>query len=88
MLTVAVHDHHPLHRDLRTLAADLVFDLPVIGAAARKAGHTMACAADAHRLLSAGELTAVFPDRFQDARKTVQASIATMKAAYAKKYGR
>lgn len=65
MASVAVHDHHPLHRDLRMLAADLVFDLPVVGSAARKAGHTMACADDAHRLLAAGELTAVFPEGYK-----------------------
>lgn len=65
MASVAVHDQHPLHRDLRLLAADLVFDLPVVGSAARKAGHTMACAADAHRLLAAGELTAVFPEGYK-----------------------
>jgi 1-acyl-sn-glycerol-3-phosphate acyltransferase len=65
MLSVAVHDHHPAHRDLRMLAADLVFDLPVLGHAARKAGHTMACTADAHRLLAAGELTAVFPEGYK-----------------------
>jgi 1-acyl-sn-glycerol-3-phosphate acyltransferase len=65
MASVAVHDHHPLHRDLRLLAADLVFDLPVVGQAARKAGHTVACASDAHRLLAAGELTAVFPEGFK-----------------------
>lgn len=58
MLSVAVHDEHPAHRDLRLLAADMVFDLPVIGEAARKAGHTMACTTDAHRLLASGELTA------------------------------
>jgi 1-acyl-sn-glycerol-3-phosphate acyltransferase len=65
MASVAVHDHHPAHRDLRLLAADLVFDLPVVGQAARKAGHTMACTADAHRLLAAGELTAVFPEGYK-----------------------
>ncbi|MEB3032489.1 lysophospholipid acyltransferase family protein [[Mycobacterium] nativiensis] len=65
MLSVAVHDHHPSHRNLRMLAADLVFDLPVIGPAARKAGHTMACTADANRLLAAGELTAVFPEGYK-----------------------
>ncbi|MEB3020598.1 lysophospholipid acyltransferase family protein [[Mycobacterium] crassicus] len=65
MLSVAVHDHHPAHRNLRMLAADLVFDLPVIGPAARKAGHTMACTADANRLLAAGELTAVFPEGYK-----------------------
>ncbi len=65
MTSVAVHDKHPAHRDLRLLAADMVFDLPVIGEAARKAGHTMACTADAHRLLAAGELTAVFPEGYK-----------------------
>jgi 1-acyl-sn-glycerol-3-phosphate acyltransferase len=65
MTSVAVHDEHPAHRDLRLLAADMVFDLPVFGQAARKAGHTMACTADAHRLLAAGELTAVFPEGYK-----------------------
>ncbi len=65
MASVAVHDHHPTHRDLRLLAADLVFDMPVLGQAARKAGHTMACTADANRLLDSGELTAVFPEGYK-----------------------
>ena len=65
MASVAVHDNHPTHRDLRLLAADMVFDLPMFGQAARKAGHTMACSADAHRLLAAGELTAVFPEGYK-----------------------
>ncbi|MCV7260448.1 lysophospholipid acyltransferase family protein [Mycobacterium shimoidei] len=65
MASVAVHDEHPAHRDLRLLAADMVFDLPVIGETARKAGHTMACTADAHRLLASGELTAVFPEGYK-----------------------
>jgi 1-acyl-sn-glycerol-3-phosphate acyltransferase len=65
MASVAVHDKHPTNRDLRLLAADLVFDMPMLGQAARKAGHTMACTADAHRLLAAGELTAVFPEGYK-----------------------
>jgi 1-acyl-sn-glycerol-3-phosphate acyltransferase len=65
MTAVAVHDNHPTHRDLRLLAADMVFDLPMVGQAARKAGHTMACTSDAHRLLAAGELTAVFPEGYK-----------------------
>ena len=65
MASVAVHDKHPAHRDLRLLAADMVFDMPMLGQAARKAGHTMACTADAHRLLAAGELTAVFPEGYK-----------------------
>lgn len=65
MTSVAVRDNHPAHRDLRLLAADMVFDMPMVGQAARKAGHTMACADDAHRLLAAGELTAVFPEGYK-----------------------
>jgi 1-acyl-sn-glycerol-3-phosphate acyltransferase len=65
MASVAVHDHHPTRRDLRLLAADMVFDMPVLGQAARKAGHTMACRSDAHRLLARGELTAVFPEGYK-----------------------
>jgi 1-acyl-sn-glycerol-3-phosphate acyltransferase len=65
MTAVAVRDHHPLNRDLRLLGADMVFGTPMLGPAARKAGHTMACTADAHRLLAAGELTAVFPEGYK-----------------------
>ena len=65
MASVAVHDHHPTNRHLRILAADMVFDTPLLGQAARKAGHTMACTADAHRLLTKGELTAVFPEGYK-----------------------
>ena len=72
MASVAVHDHHPAHRDLRLLAADMVFDMPVLGQAARKAGHTMACTADANRLLAAGELTAVFPEGYKGLGKNVR----------------
>ncbi|AMW21548.1 lysophospholipid acyltransferase family protein [Mycobacteroides chelonae] len=65
MLSVAVHDRCPGNRTLRNLAADMVFDAPFLGQLARKAGHTLACTADAHRLLSAGELTAVFPEGYK-----------------------
>jgi 1-acyl-sn-glycerol-3-phosphate acyltransferase len=65
MTSVAVHDNHPTNRDLRLLAADMLFDMPMLGQAARKAGHTMACTSDAHRLLAAGELTAVFPEGYK-----------------------
>jgi 1-acyl-sn-glycerol-3-phosphate acyltransferase len=65
MASVAVHDKHPSHRALRLLAADMVFDSPVLSKAARRAGHTIACTADANRLLSKGELTAVFPEGYK-----------------------
>ncbi|WP_235870741.1 lysophospholipid acyltransferase family protein [Rhodococcus xishaensis] len=65
MTSVAVHDHHPEHRALRMLAADLAFEMPVIGNIARKAGHTLACHPDAERLLRSGEIAAVFPEGYK-----------------------
>lgn len=65
MTSVAVHDHHPQHRPLRMLAADLAFEMPVVGGLARKAGHTLACNPDAERLLREGEVAAVFPEGFK-----------------------
>ncbi|MDQ1710630.1 MAG: hypothetical protein QOE45_80 [Frankiaceae bacterium] len=58
-------DQHPAHRHLRMLGADLVFRLPVVAPLARKAGHTLACNADAERLLSSGELVGVWPEGFK-----------------------
>ncbi|ONM47189.1 lysophospholipid acyltransferase family protein [Nocardia donostiensis] len=69
MLQLAVHDNHPQHRALRLLAADLVFELPMVGALARKAGHTLACRPDAERLLRSGQLTGVFPEGFKGVGK-------------------
>ncbi|MFI5759081.1 lysophospholipid acyltransferase family protein [Streptomyces sp. NPDC051569] len=65
MMQVAVHDHHPADRHLRLLAADLVFMLPVVNELARKAGHTLACAEDAERLLRRGEVVGVMPEGFK-----------------------
>ncbi len=65
MAAVAVRTEHPAHRHLRLLGADLIFRTPVMGAVARKAGATMACAPDAERLLRAGELVGVFPEGFK-----------------------
>ncbi|MBY8855592.1 acyltransferase family protein [Nocardia sp. CA2R105] len=65
MLQVAVHDRHPAQRVVRLLAADLVFETPVLGGLARKAGHTLACPADAERLLRGGELAGVFPEGYK-----------------------
>jgi 1-acyl-sn-glycerol-3-phosphate acyltransferase len=58
-------DQHPAHRHLRMLGADLVFRLPVVAPLARKAGHTLACNADAERLLGNGELVGVWPEGFK-----------------------
>jgi 1-acyl-sn-glycerol-3-phosphate acyltransferase len=69
MLQLAVHDHHPKQRALRLLAADLVFEMPMVGSLARKAGHTLACRPDAERLLRSGEITGVFPEGFKGVGK-------------------
>ena len=65
MTILAVHDHHPAHRTLRLLGADLVFSLPVVAPVARKSGQTLACNADAERLLNDDELVGVFPEGFK-----------------------
>ena len=65
MTALALRDHHPAHRHLRMLGADLVFRLPVVAPLARKAGNTLACNADAERLLSGGELVGVWPEGFK-----------------------
>jgi 1-acyl-sn-glycerol-3-phosphate acyltransferase len=65
MTALAVHREHPEHRFVRLLGADLLFGLPGFGTLARKAGATLACNADAERLLAAGELVAVWPEGFK-----------------------
>ncbi len=52
-------------RAIRPLGADLVFRLPYVGQVARKMGATLACAEDAERLLTTGELAAVWPEGFK-----------------------
>ena len=69
MTALAMLDHHPAHRHLRMLGADLVFRLPVVAPLARKAGHTLACNADAERLLTSGEVVGVWPEGFKGVGK-------------------
>lgn len=56
-------------RTMRALGADLVFKLPIVGEVARKSGATLACAQDAERLLTTGELAAVWPEGFKGVGK-------------------
>ncbi|MDX6287412.1 MAG: hypothetical protein QOG53_2897 [Frankiales bacterium] len=65
MTQLALLDHHPAHRHMRLLGADLVFRMPFVAPLARKAGHTLACNPDAERLLSMGELVGVYPEGFK-----------------------
>ncbi len=65
MTQLALLDHHSGRRHLRMLGADLVFQTPVVGELARKTGTTLACNADAERLLRKGELVGVWPEGFK-----------------------
>ena len=65
MTQLALLDHHPARRNLRMLAADLVFQTPFVGELARKSGATLACNPDAERLLGRGELVGVWPEGFK-----------------------
>jgi 1-acyl-sn-glycerol-3-phosphate acyltransferase len=65
MTQLAIYDHHPAHRHLRMLGADLVFKSPLIAPLARKGGSTLACNEDAERLMSGGELAGVWPEGFK-----------------------
>ncbi|MFI5099112.1 MAG: lysophospholipid acyltransferase family protein [Actinomycetes bacterium] len=69
MTSLALLDEHPARRPLRLLGANLVFSTPVISEFARKTGSTLACNADAERLLRAGEVVGVFPEGFKGVGK-------------------
>jgi len=69
MAQLALLDHHPARRPLRMLGANLVFQTPVVGEFARKTGSTLACNADAERLLGRGELVGVWPEGFKGVGK-------------------
>ncbi len=72
MTAVAVHDEHPAQRHLRLLGADLVFATPLLGEVARKTGTTLACNADAERLLARRRAGRRLPGGFQGHRQAVQ----------------
>jgi 1-acyl-sn-glycerol-3-phosphate acyltransferase len=65
MVQLALLDEHPAHRHLRMLGADLVFSTPFVGELARKSGSTLACNADAERLLREGHVVGVWPEGFK-----------------------
>jgi 1-acyl-sn-glycerol-3-phosphate acyltransferase len=65
MLQAGLHDEHPARRNLRLLGADLLYEVPLLSALARKGGHIPAAPANADALLRAGELVGVFPEGFK-----------------------
>ncbi|GAA2520875.1 lysophospholipid acyltransferase family protein [Pilimelia columellifera] len=69
MLSVAINEAYPVGRNLRLLGADLVFRTPILSELARKSGATVACHADAERLLETGRLVSVFPEGFKGVGK-------------------
>ncbi len=69
MVQLAILDEHPAARRLRPLGAELLFDLPWVGTLARKSGATLACSADAERLLRGGELVGVWPEGYKGSGK-------------------
>ncbi|MCW2496120.1 lysophospholipid acyltransferase family protein [Jatrophihabitans sp.] len=64
MMSVAIRERHPVQRHLRMLADQFVFSTPGLSVLARRAGATLACPADAERLLNAGELVGAWPEGF------------------------
>ena len=69
MTQVAIHDALPSPRYLRMLAADLVFNVPILADVATRAGHVHASVPAAETLLSRGELVGVWPEGFKGVGK-------------------
>ncbi len=70
MTQLAIFDTHPFKRHIHMLAADLVFEMPIVKDLARAAGHTTASRDEAMRLLSSGKLVGVWPEGFSGVGKT------------------
>lgn len=70
MTQLAIFDTHPFKRHIHMLAADLVFDMPIVKDIARAAGHTNANRDEAFRLLKNGKLVGVWPEGFSGVGKT------------------
>jgi 1-acyl-sn-glycerol-3-phosphate acyltransferase len=70
MTQFAVFDRHPQHRHVHMLAADFVFEMPLISDIARAAGHRHANQDEAMKLLSEGRLVGVWPEGVAGVGKT------------------
>jgi len=62
MIVHAIRRDHPARRDVRPLVEDAVFHLPYLGPLINRIGGVRADPENAERLLTRGELVAVFPE--------------------------
>jgi 1-acyl-sn-glycerol-3-phosphate acyltransferase len=62
MVMHAIRKDHPARRDVRPLVEDAVFHLPWLGPLMNRIGGVRACPENAERLISKGEVVAVFPE--------------------------
>lgn len=69
MMQYAVGAEHPQRRLVRSVGADLVWRLPVIGPLARKSGNVVACDEDTLELIRRGELVGIFPEGYKGVGK-------------------
>jgi 1-acyl-sn-glycerol-3-phosphate acyltransferase len=69
MLKVALRLEHPAARELRPLVDDFVFQAPFLASLMSRVGGVRASPENAERLLSHGEIVAVFPEGLRGMRK-------------------
>ena len=62
MLNMAVYNEHPSSRDVRFLVEDFVYHFPFLGTFISRTGGVRACPENAERVLSKGNVLAVFPE--------------------------
>jgi 1-acyl-sn-glycerol-3-phosphate acyltransferase len=62
MINMAIFNEHPKSRNVRFLVEDFVYHFPFIGTFISRTGGVRACRENAQRILSKGNLVAVFPE--------------------------
>lgn len=62
MIGLAVHNDHPVRRDVRFLVEDFVYHFPFLGTFMYRIGGVRACQENAERLLNENHLVTVFPE--------------------------
>ncbi|MBI2083535.1 MAG: acyltransferase family protein [Deltaproteobacteria bacterium] len=62
MIGLAVHNDHPVRRDVRFLVEDFVYHFPFLGTFMYRIGGVRACQENAERLLRENHLVTVFPE--------------------------